>query len=403
MTRLRLATRSQATFEDAFARQIESFQIQHLEVTIEVVAQPIHDHYDQWVERGEQVDLLLLCTDWLPEAIDKGLILAIDDQLSANPPPDWPHGWHPAMLKLQQHEGKVYGLPWHDGPEVFHYRRDLFEDPAESHAFEGKYGRPLAPPKTWDELLEVAKFFTRPETGLWGCCEAAYTDGHNNVYDFLIQLWSRGGVLLNDRLEPEFHGDIGVEALQFYVDLFHRHKVAPMECLKMGSVECGDYYAAGNAAMSWNWSGFAAVCEQPGSRIIGKNACTSLPAGPSGLSVSLNIYWVLTIPRGTQDVDLAYAFLRHIAKPESDKITSMCGANGVRLSTWRDPEVRARFPYYSIIEDVHRGTLTLPGIPQYPQVNEAISRAVHRCVHELVPVRESLEQAAAEASKILRV
>lgn len=408
MTRLRLATRSQDTFENAFAAQIEDFRRGHPGIEIEVVARPIHDHYAAMVRDGEagkgDFDLFLCVTDWLPEAIEKGLISPLTERIAQDPPPDWPHGWHPAMLGLQERDGVVYGLPWHDGPEVFHYRRDLFESSEERTAFRAKHGRDLVPPRTWSEFLEVATFFTRPEAGLWGCCEGAYTDGHNNVYDFLIQLWSRGGVLFDANWEPRIHEQEGIEALRFYRDLFHLHGVASPECLRLGSVEVGDYYAQGHAAMMWNWSGFAAVCEMPEySRIVGRNACTRLPAGdgPKGRSVSLNIYWVLTLASGSRHKDEAYRFMRHITQPHLDKVVSMCGANGVRRSTWEDPEVRRRYPHYAIIEGVHSGSLTLPAIPEYPAINEAISEAVHRVVHEGGDVADELAKAAVEARRIL--
>ncbi|MBS1703412.1 MAG: sugar ABC transporter substrate-binding protein [Armatimonadetes bacterium] len=404
--KLKLISRQQETFENAFRAQIADFQRVHPHVEVECTFLPIHDHYEKMVANmgteSDEFDLFLCCTDWLPILMENESITALDEMIDSNPPVDWPNGWHPAMLGLQQRHGYIYGLPWHDGPQVFHYRTDLFNDPNEQNAFREQHGRDLRVPETWDEFLEVAMFFTRPDKGLWGCCEAAYTDGHNNVYDFLIHLWSRGGRLLDADRNPVFDSPIGVEALQFYVDLFHKHKVASPECLNLGSVECGDYYAQGNAAMMWNWCGFAAVAEMPEySKIVGKNACTKLPAGSAG-SVSLNIYWVLTIPSGSENKELAYQFLQHISGPATDKMVSMAGANGVRLSTWNDPEVRAKYPYYGIIADVHANTRTLPAIPEYPEINEAISRAVHRALHGEMSVEESLKKAASEARTILK-
>ena len=43
---------------------------------------------------------------------------------------------------------KIYGLPFHDGPECLIYRKDLFENENEKLAFKKVYGRELAPPRT---------------------------------------------------------------------------------------------------------------------------------------------------------------------------------------------------------------------------------------------------------------
>ena len=39
------------------------------------------------------------------------------------------------------------------------YRKDWFARPELQKEFKAKYGRDLAPPKTWDEFKQVAKFF----------------------------------------------------------------------------------------------------------------------------------------------------------------------------------------------------------------------------------------------------
>lgn len=408
MTKLKLICRQQEAFERALHAQIQGFEAEHTDVKIECEFLPIHDHYEKMVERGGALsgdyDLFFCCTDWLPTVIGQNKLICLDPFLKQKPPADWPEGWHPAMRKLIHKNEKVFGLPWHDGPEVLHYRSDLFHDEAEKLAFSNQFGRELALPQTWKEFIEVARFFTRPAEGLWGCCQAAFTDGHNNVYDFLIQLWSRGGVLIDESFQPHFHEPIGVEALQFYVDLFHRYKVASLDCLNLGSVECGDYYAQGNAAMSWNWIGFAAACELPPSKVVGKNRCAKIPAGEGvkGRSVSLNIYWALTIPSGSKNQDAAYQFLEFVSRPKWDKLTSQSGANGTRLSTWRDPEIQSQFEYYRVIETVHESTLTLPAIPEYGEINESISRAVHRAVNLEMDCAPSLAIAADEVSQILK-
>jgi multiple sugar transport system substrate-binding protein len=40
-------------------------------------------------------------------------------------------------------------------------------------AFEAEYGYPLDVPETYEQLMDIAKFFTRPDQGLYGL--AIYT------------------------------------------------------------------------------------------------------------------------------------------------------------------------------------------------------------------------------------
>ncbi|MCC6494876.1 MAG: extracellular solute-binding protein [Propionibacteriaceae bacterium] len=66
--------------------------------------------------------------------------------------------------------GAFVGAPQYYNFPVTLYRADLFKDPAEQAAFKAKYGRDLAAPKTFDELVDVATFFNRPDKGIYGTC-----------------------------------------------------------------------------------------------------------------------------------------------------------------------------------------------------------------------------------------
>jgi multiple sugar transport system substrate-binding protein len=146
-----------------------------------------------------------------------------------------------------------------------------------------------------------------------------------------------------------------------------------------------------------------AVAQLPPSAIIGKTRCTQIPRGdgPGGRHASLNVYWVLGICAGSRQPELAWEFMRETASPAMDKVTSLSGGTGVRLSTWNDPEVRAQFQYYEEIERVHFGSDTLPAIPEYPAINEALSRMTHAAVQGGKGVEAALRDASRECEQIL--
>lgn len=344
-------------------------------------------------------DVLLVVTDWLPELIAAGRLLPLDDHLRDSPPDGWPGAWTPSLRELQTGpDGRTYGLAYHDGPVLFLYRRDLFEDPSERQRFRARYGYDLAPARTWNQYLDIATHFTRPGDGLWGTVLAGHPDGHNNVYDFLTHLWSRGGELLGEDGESRFDSPQGVAALTFLRDLWQRHEVVDPAAHGWDSVASGQHFADGEAAMMVNWAGFAALSALPGSPTAGKVGCDRVPAGER--SVSLNVYWVLAIAADTPEPDRAYAFLRHCASAAMDRITSEEGATGTRRDTWRDPAIQALAPYYEVLETVHAGAVPLPRLPTYPAVNEVLNRMVDDAVTDRVPVEQALRTAAAEVREV---
>jgi multiple sugar transport system substrate-binding protein len=408
MSELKIIYRTFDGFERAFQQQAAAFASAHPGATFQIDPLGPEDLYERMIhQRGvftPDYDLFLILTDWLPELMKMGGLTRLNDYLSAAPPPDWPEGWSASLRGLQTDAaGSIYAMPYHDGPEMFMYRADLFEDPQEQANFAKQYGYPLRVPDTWSQFRDMARFFTRPAEGVYGAIIAGLNDGHNNVYDFFIHLWSRRGQLFTPDWKPAFNDAIGREALQYYVDLINKDKVCPPKTLEYDSVASGVAYAAGEAAMMWNWCGFSAVAELPPSKIIGQNRVGLVPRGDTnGLHMSLNIYWVLGIPQGSQNRNLAWQFLRHCAAPDMDKITSLSGGTGVRLSTWRDPDIQRQFNYYAAIEQVHLNVESPPRIPEYPAINEVLNRMQWAAVTGAKSVPQALNDAAAECETLLR-
>src|SRR5438876_12190426 len=73
----------------------------------------------------------------------------------------------PSVLKryaeYPENSGNIYALPINQDCMGLVYRRDLFDDPKEKSGFKAKYGYELAVPETYDQLRDIAEFFTRPD------------------------------------------------------------------------------------------------------------------------------------------------------------------------------------------------------------------------------------------------
>lgn len=393
---LRLAGRDFAGFRNALARQAEAFEQQPLTLDGSWLDLPdlerllLHER----AAGGGELDLVLAVTDWLPELIAEGQLLPLDDLLADAPPEGWPDAYAPSLLDLQRDgAGRLHALPYHDGPTMLIYRDDLFTDRIERARFVARHGYQLAPPQTWEQFLDVARHFTRPEAGLWGTVLAGLPDGHNNVYDFLIQLWSRGGELLDAAGRPAFDSPAGAEALSFLRDLWQVHGVVDPAAHGWDTLASGASFAAGEAAMMVNWAGLAAMTTE---RTAGRIACAPPPGG-----VALNVYWTIGIAAGSRQPELAWEFLRHLASPAMDLVTAEEGATATRRSTWADPRAQAIAPYYGALEQAHAGARTLPALPQYPAVNERLNVMVERAVGGDMSVADALRAGAAEAAAAL--
>ncbi|MBJ2126076.1 extracellular solute-binding protein [Flavobacterium sp. IB48] len=386
MEKIRIAVRKFDPFESTLRKLWDAFSLQNnIKIEAEIVALELHDLYettisDKGLKEGKW-DIAHINTDWIYDAANENAVLNLFPLIGENPPENYPFGWHKSLLHLQKLSNGIFGLPFHDGPECLIYRKDLFENETEKENFKKQFGYELATPKTWQEFAEIATFFNRPEQNLYGAVFANYPDGHNMVFDFCLQLWTRGGSLLNNKNQIDIHNEAAIKALDFYRKMVNDATAVHPKSREFGSVEAGLAFAEGQAAMAINWFGFASMAEViEESKVKGKIDITSLPSDPGHKTASLNVYWLYTIGSGSKHQKLAYDFLRFATTPESDKLLTTEGGIGCRKSTWKDEEINTLIPFYHKLEMLHENALTLPQTPIWPKVAELIDGTVLKAI-----------------------
>jgi multiple sugar transport system substrate-binding protein len=341
-------------------------------------------------------DVLLLITDWLPHLIAAGQLVPLDDSFAAQAPDGWPDAWVPALRDQQQGaDGRSYGVAYHDGPVMCLYRTDLYGSTEEQAGFAEKYGYPLAPPTTWSQFRDQAIWFNRPDQGFYGTVLAGFPDEHNNVYDFLTQLWSRGGELVvNGR--SGLDSAAAKDAIAFLHDLWHESKVVDPAAAGWDSVASGAHFGNGEAAMMVNWAGFGSLSSDAAA--YGKVGCAPVPGhdGPGGTAVTLNAYWVLAVPAGARDPERSIELIRRLTTHDMDVVTAVSGGSATRRDSWNDPQVQALAPYYDQLESAHRNSRSVPVDPRWPAMAGILNEMMRAVVED-----GGSDQALAEAHRRL--
>ena len=392
----RIAVRQFGPFESALAKLWASFcQETGCQLAVEMVPMDLHRLYaslliDKGLANGAW-DVAHLNTDWLPEAASTGALENLTPYLNENPPADFPQCWSPSLLGMQQAGDAVLGLPFHDGPECLVYRKDLFDSAEEQADFQQQHGRPLRVPETWAEFQTVARFFQRPAENLYGFVAAGYPDGHNTVFDFCLHLWTRGGQLLDAQSRVCLASAAAAEGLTFYRQLLRDQAASHPHTRQYESVAAGQAFARGEAALMVNWFGFAAVCDVDAAcPVRGGVDIAPIPHGAGGQSASLNVYWLYTIGAGSRHKAVAYDFIRFATSPANDKLLTLEGGIGCRLSTWHDPEINALVPYYHKLELLHQQAKSLPPKANWAQIASIIDEVVLQAINTDTPVAELL-------------
>jgi len=338
-------------------------------------------------------DIAHVVTDWLFEAWTAGALEDLQPYIAQNPPDNFPNGWSKSLLHMQQFDQAIAGLPFHDGPECLIYRKDLFNDSLEQQKFYDRFGKPLQVPQTWDDFKTVALFFHRPEENLYGTVFAGLPDGHNTVFDFCLQLWTRGGNLTDADGQVNINSAAAAEGLTFYRDILRDRQAVHPGTMSYESVASGMAFARGEAAMMVNWFGFASMCEViDESKVKGKVDITFIPATEGHESASLNVYWLYAIGSGSQHKQAAYDFIRFATNSRNDKLLTLEGGIGCRISTWTDGGINAIIPYYHKLEQLHQNARSLPQKGNWAQIAKIIDEVVLEAITSNTAISQLLDK-----------
>lgn len=166
--------------------------------------------------------------------------------------------------------GHFYGVPFESDALAFAYRKDLFSNPANRRAFKKKFGFALGVPKTWNQLMDEAVFFTRPRQHLWGIGvhESSAYDAAAEYFDQI--LWNWGGELWNGNtgqingVVNDYHG---VAALTFAKNLVN---YAPPGSGNWWFDDVTSAFNQGEIAIANNWWGFLPSLLDPSKSKLGR-------------------------------------------------------------------------------------------------------------------------------------
>ncbi len=394
---IRIAVRKFGPFESAMQKLWDNFcadtgcslKAEMVPMDLEVLHKAILE--DEGLLNGDW-DIAHVNTDWLYEAWSSGALEDLSPYINTKAPDDLPNGWSPSLLGMQQLGNGIYGLPFHDGPECLIYRKDLFEDSAEQRRFHELHGRNLEVPRTWEEFQTVARFFHRPEQNLFGTVFAGYPDGHNTVFDLVLQLWTRGGDLTDASGAIDIDTKAALDGLTFYRNILRDNHAVHPQSMAYESVQMGMAFGRGEAAMMVNWFGFASMCEVlPESMVKGKVDIPPIPHAPGSASASLNVYWLYTIGSGSRHKQIAYDLICYATSKASDKLLTLEGGIGCRISTWKDEGINTIVPYYHKLEQLHQVARSLPQKSNWAQIAKVIDEVVLAAIDTDRPIYSILQ------------
>lgn len=304
-------------------------------------------------------DIITYDNGWKAEFANNGYLAPLDEYIAASDPEEIQfEDVAPALVELTTGwKGQVYGLPYYTFTMGMFYRCDLYEHPDEQAAFEAEYGYPLDVPQTYEQMADIAEFFTRQagdtlagqtlENDFYGIGLMAGRFPH--IQDEVMSIaWTNGGDLIAD--DGTVNQEAITEATQFYVDELLPY--APPGALTsaydevMGQMRQG--LIAQTAAFYLDQWPNAVKTE---SEVPGAEVCAAASPGAHtwvgafGLGLSVD----------SEHPQEAWDFLKFITGPEAQRKFANGGGTTTRMSILTDPEIvanRASAGHFPVLVDV---------------------------------------------------
>ena len=308
------------------------------------------------------------------------------------------------------YEGKIQGIP--SGSFLspyFVYRKSLFSEPNLQGEFEKKFGHPLAPPSSWEEVTELSEFFTRKINGMQWYGVSLLMAPESSSDEFYFRWLNMGGgkggrsasmLICDENYEPLINNDIGVEALTNIVNIF-KHKWCAPGGTEVAWVDITSNFFAGDVAMGYMWSCAWPGVDDPGvSKAAGDVGFYTMPLAQDGVNAHSSL--ALGINRFGKVPEETYKFLQWLLSPEQDKRMALIGNNPVRTSTFQDPEVQANPMNANLWKMLQLPSVPQPDLPEFGEMNYEFSLEVQNAALGKKTPKQALDDTVAKWREILK-
>ncbi|GGE30910.1 sugar ABC transporter substrate-binding protein [Pullulanibacillus camelliae] len=359
---------------------------------IKVVAQDFpYDQYNQKIAAAMNAkkgpDIMNLFYGWLPQYQKNGYIQAIPEDFMSTKAIDQ---FYNPMIQSSKIDGKYYGLPTAVRSLALFWNKDLFKAAGLD---------PEKPPKTWDQLVEMAKKMTKIKAN--GQYEqegfAWNVDGqdYHTFEEVLLRQWgvqpfSHDGKKVLWNSSPE-----GLKAFEYWVNMTKKDKIGDGKFLQGYNTA----FKAGKAAMMIDGSFSIAATKEAAKFDWG---VTTLPVREEGGTESnYGSYWTNSIAKGVSGAKLKASekFLKFLISEDTEKEwMDKVGELPASAALGNDPSIIKDPIYGPFVRGLKNAHATM--FVDEAKERTAIANAVDKILLKNAPIDQTFEELVKEQQRI---
>lgn len=331
-------------------------------------------------------DVLDMDVIWVPEFARAGWLADLTSQISRTEL----EPMHPAALRVDWLDGKLYGVPWFVDTGILYYRKDLLE----------KYG--LAPPQTYPELSAAAKHILARENDprlmgfVW---QGMQYEGL--VCAALEFIRGNGGDVLDSAGQPALASPATLHAVRFMRGLVE-DGVTPPLVTTLNEEAARHIFQGGRAIFMRNWPYARPLLEQDGSAVAGRFGVTLIPHFSGAPSSPTMGGFHLGVNRNSPHQAEAVKFLRFMMRYEvQKKVLLHVGVLAAHREIYNDPEVMAALPHLRDLLPALEHVQPRPVTPYYLMISQILQPELSAAVAGIRSPEAAMESARRQIAHLL--
>jgi multiple sugar transport system substrate-binding protein len=363
-------------------------------VTVRVMPSDYGDYFEKLrtefqVGRGG-IDVILGDTIWVTEFAANDWISDLSGRFSAEQRSAFVEG----TIQSFTYGGRIYGVPRFLDAGMLYYRKDLLEESGFSE-----------PPKTWEELKEMAGKVSRDRGTRYGYVfqGADYEGGVCNGLEFI---WTHGGEVLdpNDASKVIIGSPESVAALATERSMVSEG-IAPQGVANYREYESEVTFSLhGDAVFCRHWPGLYWLSSDPNSKVKpGQMGVSPLPvADGQHRTASCLGGDVLMINAFSEMKEEAWEFIRFFANEESQKTRALeAGLLPTRKALYHDREVMEALPMIAGAKEALLNARPRPVSRYYSEMSRAMALQFNNVLRGNATPEEAVETLQRELQQII--
>ena len=340
---------------------------------------------------GSNIDVIAGDVIWPAQFAQNGYITDISDRFTE----EMRSGYLEGPLGAVQYDGGIYGVPWFTDSGMFYYRKDLMKKAGFSE-----------PPKTWDEMKDMAEK-VRSETGTRYGYVFQGSQDEGGVVDALEHIWNAGGDVLDPGEPTKVISDSpeAAEGLSIRRSLI-TDGVAPQASGDYTTDESQAAFTNGDAVFMRNWPFVFGLLGSPETSKVRPEQVDIAPlpvAGSGDTSFSGLGGWNFLVSAAAEDkLDEIWTFIKFMSSPESQRTFALQSSRLPTLrSLYEDQKVLENLPVADLGREALENARPRPVSPYYSDMSLAMSESFNAAVKGEVPVGQALNDLQAELQEIV--